>query len=135
MTRNEEAIVRCCERYIKDDVPNKYVCEYYKKLTGTELPSTDKTNLRNAKNIKKRNTLYVLNYIVIGIPTEIFVLTSNKLPVWLSLFILCMVFIAFLRVLGTFNRGIAKLLWSNYSCDGADEWFVDYLIGRGIVKL
>lgn len=132
MTKHEEAILNCCDRYLEDGVKNKYVYEYYKRLTDITLDSTDKVELRDKEHIFNERIIYTVGNIsilsIVLICTAVF-----KEPLIL---VLCVPYLfIMLQVIGMWNRYIGKLMWGDYSCVNADEWFVDYLVGKGIIKI
>lgn len=139
MTKHEEAILASCKRYIQDNVQNKYVCEYYKKLTDIDLKNTDKIDLRNREKIKQRCLEYSIYHITVDTLVLVFflcVMDINTFWRYVIAYIGGTFYgIIILHVIGMWNKGIAKFMWSSYSCAEAETWFVDFLVGRGIVKL
>lgn len=51
-----------------------------------------------------------------------------------SLSFVVIVIVAFINTVGMKSDRIAKLLWRHYNCGNAEEWFVDFLVGKGIVE-
>ena len=138
MTDLEEIVLSSCKRYIDTGISNKYVNEYYNKITGETLEDTDEAHLKPSLLFFKNNTRLRVTYglLFLGLLVDAisgFIVADTIIShviIWVVIICLILLYQILSR-----SKKVEKLYYSRINCIKAKDNVVDYAVGRGYIKL
>lgn len=138
MTDLEEVVLSSCKRYIDTGITNKYVNEYYNKITGETLEDTDEAHLNPSllffkNNMRLRVTYGLLFLGLLADAISSFLVEDtifSHVIIWVS--IICLIILY--QILSR-SKKVEKLYYSRINYTKAKDNVVDYAVGRGYIKL
>ncbi len=138
MTDLEELVLSSCKRYIDTGITNKYVNEYYNKITGESLEDTDEVHLKPSllffkNNMRLRVTYGLLFLGLLADAISSFLVEDtifSHVIIWVA--IICLIILY--QILSR-SKKVEKLYYSRVNYTKAKDNVVDYAVGRGYIKL
>lgn len=133
-TTDDQLILESCERYIEKGIKNKYVVDYYKRLTGKELDSTSDKHILNKKYIVfecVKNTVYGMLFAYI---LDV-LLTMFQVYEFINIRVLLLVGVT---TLYSILKNVYVYFIKPKKCKTLEKFpssYVDYITGRGCYKL
>ena len=138
MTDLEEIVLSSCKRYIDTGISNKYVNEYYNKITGETLEDTDEVHLKPSLLFFKNNTRLRATYglLFLGLLVDAIsgFIVADTIVSHVIIWVVIICLILLYQILSR-SKKVEKLYYSRINYIKAKDNVVDYAVGRGYIKL